>query len=338
MGDVFHELGQLGIMLLLFVVGLQVETGKLKELSGNIVALTILNLSLSSVFGSLVLMSYGYPALISALVATALATVAEATVAPILDELGIIKTKIANLILGAGIMDDVAEVGIASLASVIVGGSATTQSSTLGIGIAVMVALALAFYKLLVPIICRRNTEQNGVQLFLLMCGTLLLFTGFSKAFGLGVLFGAIAAGMVLQKLLRETCNGEKGLTVLRVMAYGLLGPVFFFEIGYSVGVRGLSSTVTLTGLLLAANFLGKFLAVLILRHVVQLSWREIVVVGLGLSTKFSMGIIPVQIFYSAKVIDQDVFSSFVAVSAITTMTIPFVLASVLSRWKDRLA
>jgi len=118
-------------------------------------------------------------------------------------------------------------------------------------------------------------------------------------------------------------------------VAYGLLGPVFFFEIGYGVSLQGLASTLVLTGLLLAANFIGKFLAVLIMRGMVQLSWREIFVIGLGLSTKFSMGIIPIQIFYSAKLIDQNVFSSFVAVSAITTMIIPFALASAMNRWKE---
>jgi len=59
------------------------------------------------------------------------------------------------------------------------------------------------------------------------------------------------------------------------------------------------------------------------------------IVIGLGLSTKFSMGIIPIQIFYSAKVIDQQLFSAFVAVSTITTMIIPFTLAYIINRWKQ---
>jgi len=333
--NIFHELGQLGVMLLLFVVGLQIDTGKLRELSGNIVALTVLNLGISSILGSLVLIFFGYPAIISALVATALATVAEATVAPILGELGIIKTRIANLILGSGIIDDVAEVGIASLASVIVGKGATTHASALVIGLAITLVLALTFHKVFIPFLCSKDIGHKSVQLFLLMSGTLSLFTAISQAFGLGVLLGAIVAGMVFQRFLRETGNNENGLAILRPVAYGLLGPIFFFEIGYGVSLQGLTSTLLLTGLLLAANFIGKFLAVLIIRGMVQLSWREIFVIGLGLSTKFSMGIIPIQIFYSAKLIDQNVFSSFVAVSAITTMIIPFALASVMNRWKE---
>jgi Kef-type K+ transport system membrane component KefB len=87
----------------------------------------------------------------------------------------------------------------------------------------------------------------------------------------------------------------------------------------------------------LGANFVGKFLSVFAVGRMADLNWREIVSIGLGLSTKFSMGIIPIQIFYSARLIDQNVFSSFVAVSTITTMIIPFSLALIVNRWKPHL-
>jgi len=333
----FRELGQLGVMLLLFTVGLQVETGELKRLSGHIVALTIFNLGFSSVLGFFVLIAFGYSPVISALVATALATVAETTIAPILDELGVIKTRIANLILGPGIIDDIAEVGIASLASIIVGKGVATHPSTLAIGLVILLALALVFHRVFIPFLCKKYGEHRSVQLFLLMIGTVSLFTAVSLAFDLGVLLGAIVAGMVFQRFLRESHNNENGLAILRPVAYGLLGPVFFFQIGYEVSFQSLASSLVLTGLLLTANFAGKFLSVFAVGWVTKLNWREIVAIGLGLSTKFSMGIIPIQIFYSARLINQKLFSSFVAVSAITTMIIPFALASIINRWKPHL-
>jgi len=336
--DLIHQLGQLGVMLLLFLVGLQIETRQLRRLSGHILTLTILNLGLSSILGLIVLVLFGYPALISALVATALATVAETTIAPILDELGLIKTRIGTLILGPGIIDDVAEVSIASLASIIVGTKGTTtQPLTLATGLILLLAVAFLFHKAFIPFLCRRSEEHRNVQLFLLMSGTVALFTAISQAFDLGILLGAIIAGIVFQRFLNESRNTENGLAILRPVAYGLLGPVFFFEIGYSVSLQSLTSTVFLTTLLLLANFAGKFISSFAVGRLANLSWREIVAVGLGLSTKFSMGIIPIQIFYSAKLIDQEVFSAFVAVSAVTTMIIPFTLAWVTGKWKKHL-
>jgi Kef-type K+ transport system membrane component KefB len=62
------------------------------------------------------------------------------------------------------------------------------------------------------------------------------------------------------------------------------------------------------------------------------------ILIGLGLSAKFSMGIIPVQIFYSAKLIDQRLFSSFIAVSTITTAIIPPLLSFIINRWREGIA
>jgi hypothetical protein len=50
------------------------------------------------------------------------------------------------------------------------------------------------------------------------------------------------------------------------------------------------------------------------------------------------LGIIPVQIFYSAKLIDQRLFSAFIAVSTITTAIIPPLLSFIVNRWRESIA
>ncbi len=336
MGEAFHLLAQLGITFLLFFIGLQLDTEKLRSLSGEIAALSILNLAFSSVLGCLILLFFGYPLLISILVSTALATVAETTIAPILDELGVIGTKMANLIVGSGVLDDVAEVMIASSASVIVGTTEyTVNPFFLALGFLVLVVLALTFKRLVIPVITRFDKKLGDTALFLMAVSSALIFTTISQSFGLGVLLGAILSGLTFQKL-KNTGNKESdGLVSLKTITYGLLGPIFFFGIGLSVNLSSFIQAFQLTILLLGANFLGKFSAVLLVGKKAKLDHKTMIALGLGLSAKFSMGIIPVQIFYSAKVIDQQLFSAFIAVSTITTMTIPFTLAYIINRWKQ---
>jgi len=337
-GEAFYILSQLGIVFLLFLVGLQLNMKELRSLSAWIATLSILNLGLSSILGLLVLRSFGYPFLISALVATALATVAETTIAPILDELGIIRTRTASLILGPGVVDDVAEVMIASAASLMVGATQEVANpSFLALGLLAFIALALVFYRLILPLITRFDEEPTDPHLFLLMISTLLTFTIVSQTFRLGVLLGAIVAGLMFQRFLRSFNAEPRAFTTLRAIAYGFLGPVFFFGIGLNTNLSSLAGNFQLTLWLLAANFLGKFLAALIVGRMAKLNLKAIVAIGLGLSAKFSMGIIPVQIFYSAGVIDQQLFSAFVAVSTITTMIIPFSLAYIVNRWRRNL-
>ena len=337
-GEPYYILSQLGIMFLLFLIGLQLDVKELRSLSGHIAALSVLNLGLSAILGFFILNGFGYPPLVSILVATALATVAETTIAPILDELGIIRTNVANLILCPGIVDDVAEVAIASLASVMVGSSGASIDPTfLAFGFLAFLSLALLFQKVVLPIIVRYDDRPRDPHLFLLLISTMLLFTFVSQYFRLGLLLGAIVAGMISQKLVISFKAQEKALNVLKSVAYGFLGPIFFFGVGLSTAISGIASSLTLTLLLLAANFVGKFSAALIVGRMARLSLKVVAIIGLGLSAKFSMGIIPVQIFLSAGVIDQRAFSAFIAVSAITTMIVPFALAYGVERWRKEL-
>ncbi len=334
-GEAFHTLAQLGIIFLLFLVGLRLELHTLRGLTYHIALLSALNLGFSALLGFLVLGYYGYPPLISAVVSTALATVAEATIAPVLDELGVIRTKVANLILGPGVVDDIAEVLTASLASLMVGsGEAIVNPSFMALGLAAFISLALVFDRVILPSISRLEVKWRDSSLFLLISSTALLFTLISQFFGLGLLLGSITAGLIFQRFLGSLGQGEGTLRALTAAAYGLLGPIFFFEIGLGISLSSLTRDIALTLLLLSANFIGKFLAALMVGRMAKLNYKAIMVIGLGLSAKFSMGIIPVQIFYSAGLIDQQLFTAFVAVSAVTTMIIPFAISHIINRWK----
>jgi Kef-type K+ transport system membrane component KefB len=334
-GGAFGLLAQLGIIFLLFLVGARLEFDVLRRLTYHIALLSVLNMGLSTILGSIILCFYGYPPLISVVVSTALATVAEATIAPVLDELGVIKTRVANLIIGPGVVDDVAEVLTASLASLMTGsGEAYVNPALVVLGLSIFISMALFFQRIVFPFISRFGGRLKDSALLLLMVSTALSFTFISQLFGLGLLLGSITAGLTFQRLLKSS-NPERAMGLLTAIAYGFLGPIFFFEIGLGFSLQGLARNISLTLLLLAANFAGKLLSSLIVGRMVGLNLKAIAVMGLGLSAKFSMGIIPVQIFYSAGLIDQELFTAFIAVSMVTTMIIPFSISYIINRWRD---
>ena len=334
-GDVYYFLAQLGIIFLLFLVGLRLNASLLRELSNQVIMLSILNMGFSIILGTIILLYFGYTLLISVIVSTALAAVAETTIAPILDELNIIKTKVASLILGSGIVDDVAEIMLASLASMIVGAKGEITNPFFPIlGFFIFIVLILIYHRLIVPMITLFNKDAKDASIFLLMISTALIFTFLSQFFKLGILLGAITAGLASQKLLRSISSEGRALSTLTAIAYGFLGPIFFFGVGLSVNLSYIIEEIHLTAWLLAANFLGKFAAAFIVGRMAKLNLKAIIAVGLGLSAKFSMGIIPVQIFYSANLIDQQLFSAFIAVSTITTIVIPFSLSYLVNKWR----
>jgi len=335
-GEPFRLLSELGVMFLLFKIGLQLDVEELKRSRGPVALFTVLNILITSTLGAVVICAFGCDPILAILVSAALATIAETTIMPILDELGMLNTLAACLILMPGVVDDVIEVTVASIASVM-GASSSDRAGPLQMALGVLgfVALALIFYRFLMPLLARNGEKDSEVQLFSLMIAVALIFTALANYAGLGVLLGAVVAGIIFQRYLHEAGAESTGISVINMVGYGLLGPVFFFGVGESIQLSDLYSSVALTGWLLAANFAGKFLGAIIVGRRWELHWKTTFVVGLGSSAKFSMGIIPVQIFFAAHLIDQQLFSAFVAVSAITTLIIPFTLSAIITRWRD---
>jgi Kef-type K+ transport system membrane component KefB len=334
----FGVLSQLGVVFLLLTVGVQLDMKVLLDLGRHIALLSLLNLGLSTILGYVVLTYFGYPPIVSLVVSTALATVAETTIAPILDELGVITSMEACLILSPGVVDDVVEVMIASLASLIVGsGDFHATSVYMVVGFILLITLALALNRVILPRLAAFEGSPSDPHLMHLLLSSTLVMVAVSTHFSLGVLLGSIVAGLTFQRFLFG-CGAEKRtLNTLRVLSYGLLGPIFFFGVGLGTDLSSMVESGPLTALLIVANFSGKFLSALITGRLMGLSLKSIIIVGLGLSAKFSMGIIPVQIFFSAGMIDKFLFSSFIAVSTITTILVPFSLAYVINKWKDDL-
>jgi len=335
--DELGVLSRLGIMLLIFLVGVRIDVDEFKRQSLNMISIAILNILFSTLIGMFVLLCYGYPVLISALISSALATVAEATIAPILDELDVIRSRSANLILGPGILDDVLEIATASIASVMIGGRGAFNSSMIFIGIVVLFALATLFHRLILPTLASLEVEARSYSLTMLMIVVALIFTVISEYFSLGLLLGAVTAGIVFQRFISKFDGNGECIKLLRALAYGFLGPIFFFTIGLSITPESIVKSAMLTLWLVLANFAGKFASTMIVGFHVKMNWKEVVIVGMGLSAKFSMGIIPAQMLYSAGLIDEALFTSYVGVSTITTITIPFTLSYIVKRWRENI-
>jgi Kef-type K+ transport system membrane component KefB len=334
----FSLLSTLGIVFLLLTVGAQLDLKAILSLGKPILIISILNMGISTALGYVVLTWFGYPPLVSLVVSTALATVAETTIAPILDELGVIRSREASLILCPGVVDDVAEVILASVASVMVGaGSVAVEPTFMVAGFFLFVAAALMLNRFILPRLAKFEGNPRDNQLLLLLLSSTFALVAITQSFGLGVLLGSIVAGLIFQRFLSGVGADQRILTILRALSYGFLGTVFFFGIGLEIGLGSMAASVSLTALLLVANFVGKFLSAFAAGKIMGMSLKSIIVVGLGLSAKFSMGIIPVQIFFSAGVIDEYVFSSFIAVSTITTILVPFSLAYLINRWRGEL-
>jgi Kef-type K+ transport system membrane component KefB len=234
-------MGELGLTFLLFMVGLGVDPGKLQ---GKPLTLAAVGWSLSfavALVSMFVMQAIGLIQAPPVLEAVALSTTALGILAPILRDEGILETGFGKLVLSAAAM---AEFGPLVVISLLV-------LPTHGFGVHTLLMLAfvaIAFLAAYMAIRVRSpkvmdllgHTMQSSGQLPVRICIFLqALFVLLAAKFGLNVVMGAFAAGMVVGL----ASKGEGGVVLrqkLDAIGYGFLIPFFFIVEGMKLNVGAL--------------------------------------------------------------------------------------------------
>ena len=152
----FEFLAQLGMYFLLFIIGFEIDLRKLKKSKNFIFKATFFIIFLEAIFGALLIhFIFGYSWFISSLVALSFATVGEAILIPILDEFKIINTKLGQSIIGIGTLDDVIEVFLLILVTIIIGSGVHS-------GFDIVVTLISFFVLVLLTIGLTKLKKQNS--------------------------------------------------------------------------------------------------------------------------------------------------------------------------------
>lgn len=338
--DAFSFLADLGVMFLLFFIGLKINLKEMRRSSTDIVWLTVFNTTVPFFLGMAVMSMLGYGWMLAFVIGLTCMPTAEAVIVPILDEFKIIRTRVGELIIGAGVLDDVIEVFMISFVSIWIGqktGEAVGSISGLVVGSLAFVVMAWIGYRWLVQIM-GRWVPRHPRYLMLLSIIVLFGFSGMSEYVGLGMIVGAIISGIIMKPEYDRL--GKMGGEVERSVqseSYGFLGLVFFFWIGLNADLRGIIQEPTLAIFLFLAAFLGKLLGTFIMVPMGKISAREAWTVGIGINARLTTEIIVVQLLYKAGVIDLHLFTALLASSAVSSISVPIIFSLLLRQWGDHL-
>ncbi|SMC08860.1 calcium-translocating P-type ATPase, PMCA-type [Nitratiruptor tergarcus] len=340
-GNIFTVLADLGVLFLLFFIGLQIDMKEMKSQSSDIILATVLNTLFPFLMGVAVMLYLDYGWLIAFVIGLTRMPTAEAVIVPILDEFNIIRTKVGNYIVGAGVLDDVIEVFLVAFVSVWIGmKSGVVQSESqeitdILINATIFIAAAFIARKfILVPL--SKWTKTSVVNLIVLMILTLFIFGGFAEYSDLGLVVGAIVAGIIIRPVFNKAGEiGENATKAVKAVSYGFFGIIFFLWIGMSVDLEGLIKAPELAILLFLAAFVGKLIGILLMVPMKKLTLKEAITIGIGLNARLTTEIIVAKLLLDAKIIDTELFTALVAASSVSTIIVPLTFSLLASRWKD---
>ncbi len=247
------------------------------------------------------------------LLAIGMSTTSLALVYPYLQSEGLLKDKIAQILLAAAMIVDI--MSMMSLTILISGFDSQIMLIICAIGIGMY--FLPDFGKWIFKRYGENHAEIELRFIFLTLVGLAFL----SEYVGIHAAVFAYLIGMILSSIIEDQQALEKKL---RGVVYGFFGPLFFFYSGYLIDLSVFDlNTVKITLLLTIVAFTGKYIGT-------RLSVRWILGRGSRLSSLFfnfrlSFGIIVTRLGYQVGLIDRDLYTA-----ALATILATSIIASLL--------
>ncbi|MGH2830615.1 MAG: cation:proton antiporter [Actinomycetota bacterium] len=320
LGEFQEVLAELGVIVLLFVVGLETRFSDLRTVGGQAMAVAGLGVAIPFALGWGMMEATDHASAESLFVGTALVATSVGVTARVLTDLGAIRRAESRVILGAAIIDDV--LGLVLLA-VVSGAVAETLSAgrviaTIGTALAFVGFLAVAgtrFTRRYPQWLEARLPHRNPLIVALIVC---LGFSALAARIGLAGIVGAFMAGMVLAE-----SNERYELDRQMKPVSALLVPFFFVVTGAKVELDAFTrgGLLALTVGLVVVAIAGKVVAGLIGSR--SLGRRGALMVGIGMAPRGEVGIIVASIALATGTVGREIYSVVVAVSLLTTLLVP---------------
>ncbi|MFH1225095.1 MAG: cation:proton antiporter [Candidatus Diapherotrites archaeon] len=327
----FIFLAQMGMYFLLFVIGFEIDLAEFRKAGAFILKSTFFIILLEAVFGSLLIhFVFGYDWAISAIVALSFATVGEAILIPILDEFGIVNTRLGQSIIGIGTLDDIIEVAMLIVVIMLVGSQGAAQASAGVTLVSLFVLSALAVVLMRLGKSGRKFMFHGIEMLFLFVLFVLFLFLGVGEYANAGPI-AALLAGISLKAFVpKERLQAIE--SEVKTMCYGFFAPVFFLWVGLSLDIGYLLAFPLLVLAVVVVSNSAKILGSYIMARK-ELGTRQSILLGIGLSVRFSTSIIIVKILLDNGLIGAELYSVIVASSIVFKFVVPVLFSNLLVKW-----
>ncbi len=321
-----NTLSELGVIFLLFSLGLEFNLRKLRDVGATSAIAATLEIALLLVGGYWLGRLFGWSPM-NSLFLGAIICISSTTIAvKALSELGKSKEKFAQLIFGILIVEDIgAIILIAVLSGIAQSGSLQTGEAALTIGkLAVFLVVSLVLGFMIVPRLVTyvgrfKNDEMMLVTVLALCFG----YSFIALRLGYSVALGAFLMGLLVAES-REIGRIEILIRPVRDMFIA----IFFVSVGLLIQLETLSDYAIPILVISLAVILGKIatigLGVFLSGHDMRTATRS----GMGLAQIGEFSFIMAGIGLAHGVTDSFLYPVAVSVSVLTTMATPYLLRS----------
>lgn len=316
-------LGDLGVIFLLFLAGLETNLEELKRVGIPSFVIALIGVIVPLFLGYWISILYGYSKMTALFLGGTLTATSVGLTTSILIEMKKLHTKEGTAILASAVIDDV--LGIIVLAIIIAikksGHISLKELSILGGEIVIYFALS---YLLGSPLIKRALSLAGRIDipeaLTAISIALTLIFAYLAEEVKIASITGAYLAGLIISK----TPEAQRIVSKANTLAFSLFVPVFLVGIGLNTNIFSLSKAgmFTLIYFIIAVltKILGCGLGALATK---RFTFKEALKIGIGMIPRMEVGLVIANMALTEKIFDDSAFTTAVAMTLLTTIITP---------------
>ncbi len=332
-GGVLTVLGELGVILLLLEVGMEMDLVELGRVGRAAVSVATVGVVCPFVLGGVAAAAFGEDTKTAIFIGAALTATSVGITARVFGDLRALATVEARTVLGAAVADDVMGLVILTVVvRIVTRGSVSAGLVVTTVGMALLFLVVATTVGLrLAPLLFDRLMKVSRSP-GTLVAGALaftLAFASLAQIAQLAPIIGAFVAGLALART-KEAGRIKRELTPVA----HLFVPVFFLQIGIAADVKAMANPAVLglAGLLLIAAVVGKLMSAGGLIG----APGDRLLVGLGMLPRGEVGLIFASLGLREGVLDARLYAALLLVVLATTLITPPILRARLLRLRDR--
>src|ERR687895_215642 len=258
--EILNLLAEIGIVLLLFVVGLEYPIAKLRSVGRKALIIAFSEAFGTFGLGFVVGQIIGLTLFDSLFIALAISVTSTVVLSPLLQEFGIAKTDVSTLLLGVTVIEDIIIVStLAVLQSIASSGTLTIEEIIISIGtVLAFIAGALFIGSKTIPKFVDFVSKTNQVDVLVVA----ILGVAFGLSFIANQLGISVAAGAFFAGVLVAESRSQATARVLTSPLKDMFAALFFVSVGALMDVSQLPLFVVPAFIFVATSFAAKFITV----------------------------------------------------------------------------
>lgn len=323
--QIISFLAEIGVILLLFEVGLESSVFQLLKVGWTSAKVAFIGVFVPMLLGIVYFLFIGYNSTVALLVGATLTATSVGVTMRVLSDIKKVSSAEGQIILGAAIIDDVLGLIILSAIISIVGTGSVSVfgiSKTVVFSVLFLVAtlfIGIKFAKPIVSFVHEMKVRGAMISLSLAFAFILAITANF---IGLATIVGSFAAGLVLENTERK----EHILENIRPVS-DIFVPMFFLLAGARIDLNAIhSGSLVLIMILFSIAIIGKLISGLGCGRNIA----NRLAVGIGMIPRGEVGLIFVTVGLTAGVINQELYAVLVIMIILTTLITPLLLRPVM--------